>query len=218
MTIAAAPLVRPTLVDRVVTRTWASDIALVVAATALVAVLAQVAIPLWPVPITGQTLAVLLVGAGLGAARGATSLSLYAVLGLAGLPIFAPQDDGSHLTGFAALSSGSFGYIIGFVASAAVVGWAAQRTWDRGWYKPIITFIGGSLVVFAFGLPWLAVSLSALSSEQMVEFFGTANLLQATLIAGFYPFIIGGLIKAAIAAALLPALWAAAERRTSTRA
>jgi len=218
VTIAAAPLVRPTLVDRVVTRTWASDIALVVAATALVAVLAQVAIPLWPVPITGQTLAVLLVGAGLGAARGATSLSLYAVLGLAGLPIFAPQDDGSHLTGFAALSSGSFGYIIGFVASAAVVGWAAQRTWDRGWYKPIITFIGGSLVVFAFGLPWLAVSLSALSSEQMVEFFGTANLLQATLIAGFYPFIIGGLIKAAIAAALLPALWAAAERRTSTRA
>lgn len=218
MTITATPLVRPTLVDRVVTRTWASDIALVVAGTALVAVLAQVSIPLWPVPITGQTLAVLLVGAGLGAARGAASLTLYAVLGLAGLPIFAPQDDGSHLTGFAALSSGSFGYIIGFVASAAIVGWAAQHTWDRGWYRPIITFIGGSLVVFAFGLPWLAVSLSALSSEQMVEFFGTANLLQATLIAGFYPFIIGGLIKAAIAAALLPALWAAAERRTSTNA
>jgi len=218
VTIAASTLVRPTLVDRVVTRTWLSDIALVAAGTALVAVLAQVAIPLWPVPITGQTLAVLLVGAGLGAARGAASLSLYAVLGLAGLPIFAPQDDGSHLTGFAALNSGSFGFIIGFIASAAIVGWAAQRTWDRGWYKPIITFIGGSLVVFAFGLPWLAFSLSALSSEQMVEFFGTADLLQATLIAGFYPFIIGGLIKAVIAAALLPALWAAAERRTSTSA
>ncbi len=194
---------RITLVDRVIARTWASDIALVVAGTALVAVLAQIAVPLWPVPVTGQTLAVLLVGASLGAARGAASLALYAVLGLAGLPIFAPQDDGSHLTGLAALTAPSFGYIIGFVASAAIVGWAAERSWDRGWYKPIITFIGGSLVVFAFGLPWLAVVLGQ---------FGLPNDLQSVLIAGFYPFIIGGLIKAAIAAALLPALWAAAER------
>lgn len=203
MTIAATPLSRPTLVDRVITRTWVSDIALVVAGTALVAILAQVAIPLWPVPVTGQTLAVLLVGASLGAARGAASLGLYAVLGLAGLPIFAPQDDGSHLTGLAALMAPSFGFIVGFVASAAVVGWAAERRWDRGWVKPIITFIGGSLVVFAFGLPWLAVALGQL---------GLPNDPQSVLIAGFYPFIIGGLIKAAIAAALLPALWAAAER------
>lgn len=197
----AAP--RITLVDRVIARSWATDIALVVAGAALVAVLAQVAVPLWPVPVTGQTLAVLLVGAGLGAARGAASLALYAVLGLAGLPIFAPQDDGSHLTGLAALTAPSFGYIIGFIASAAIVGWAAERSWDRGWYKPIITFIGGSLVVFAFGLPWLAVALGQL---------GLPNDLQSVLIAGFYPFIIGGVIKAAIAAALLPALWAAAER------
>ncbi len=202
--IPSTPAIRrTTLVDRVVARSWASDIALVLAGTALVAVLAQVAVPLWPVPVTGQTLAVLLVGASLGAARGAASLALYAVLGLAGLPIFAPQDDGSHLTGLAALTAPSFGYIIGFVASAAIVGWAAERSWDRGWYKPIITFIGGSLVVFAFGLPWLAVALGQ---------FGLPNDLQSVLMAGFYPFIIGGLIKAAIAAALLPALWAAAER------
>lgn len=194
---------RITLVDRVIARSWASDIALVIAGTALVAVLAQVAVPLWPVPVTGQTLAVLLVGASLGAARGAASLALYAVLGLAGLPIFAPQDDGSHLTGLAALTAPSFGYIIGFIASAAIVGWAAERSWDRGWYKPIITFIGGSLVVFAFGLPWLAVALGQ---------FGLPNDPQSVLISGFYPFIIGGVIKAAIAAALLPALWAAAER------
>jgi len=198
----AAPA-RITLVDRVIARSWASDIALVIAGTALVAVLAQVAVPLWPVPVTGQTLAVLLVGASLGAARGAASLALYAVLGLAGLPIFAPQDDGSHLTGLAALTAPSFGYIIGFIASAAIVGWAAERSWDRGWYKPIITFIGGSLVVFAFGLPWLAVALGQ---------FGLPNDPQSVLISGFYPFIIGGVIKAAIAAALLPALWAAAER------
>jgi len=198
VSIAATPLVRPTLIDRVVTRTWVSDIALVVAGTALVAVLAQVAIPLWPVPVTGQTLAVLLVGAGLGAARGAASLTLYALLGAVGLPIYSEAS-----SGWSVLLGPTGGYIIGFIASAAIVGWAAERSWDRGWYKPIITFIGGSLVVFAFGLPWLAVSLGQL---------GLANDLQSVLIAGFYPFIIGGLIKAAIAAALLPALWAAAER------
>lgn len=198
MSIAATPLVRPTLIDRVVTRTWVSDIALVVAGTALVAVLAQVAIPLWPVPVTGQTLAVLLVGASLGAARGAASLTLYALLGAVGLPIYSEAS-----SGWSVLLGPTGGYIIGFIASAAIVGWAAERSWDRGWYKPIITFIGGSLVVFAFGLPWLAVSLGQL---------GLPNDLQSVLVAGFYPFIIGGLIKAAIAAALLPALWAAAER------
>jgi biotin transport system substrate-specific component len=195
---ATTALVRPTLVDRVVTRSWASDIALVIAGTALVAVLAQVAIPLWPVPITGQTLAVLLVGAGLGAARGAASLTLYALLGAVGLPIYSEAS-----SGWSVLLGPTGGYIIGFIASAAIVGWAAERAWDRGWYKPIITFIGGSLVVFAIGLPWLAVSLGQL---------GFPNDLQSVLVAGFYPFIIGGVIKAAIAAALLPALWAAAER------
>jgi biotin transport system substrate-specific component len=192
----AAP--RITLVDRVIARSWATDIALVVAGAALVAVLAQVAVPLWPVPVTGQTLAVVLVGAGLGAARGAASLSLYALLGALGLPIYSDAS-----SGWSVLLGPTGGYIIGFIASAAIVGWAAERSWDRGWYKPIITFIGGSLVVFAFGLPWLAVALGQL---------GLPNDLQSVLIAGFYPFIIGGVIKAAIAAALLPALWAAAER------
>lgn len=198
MSTATTTLPRTTLVDRVVTRSWVSDIALVTAGAALVAVLAQVAVPLWPVPVTGQTLAVLLVGASLGAARGAASLSLYALLGAVGLPIYSDAS-----SGWSVLLGPTGGYIIGFIASAAIVGWAAERSWDRGWYKPIITFVGGSLVVFAFGLPWLAVSLGQL---------GLPNDLQSVLVAGFYPFIIGGLIKAAIAAALLPALWAAAER------
>ena len=198
MTLTATTLVRPTLVDRVVTRTWLSDLALVVAATALVAALAQVAIPLWPVPITGQTLAVLLVGAGLGAARGAAALALYAILGGIGLPIYSDA-----ASGWSVLLGPTGGYILGFIAAAGIVGWAAERSWDRGWYKPIITFVGGSLIVFAIGLPWLAVSLGQL---------GLPNDMQSVLIAGFYPFLIGGLIKAAIAAALLPALWAAADR------
>ena len=156
------------------------------------------------VPQTGQTLAVLLVGATLGAVRGASSLALYAVLGLVGLPVYAPQADGSHLTGFLALAAPSFGYIVGFVFAAAIVGSLSERTWDRKFFKALATFVGGSVVVFAFGLPWLAFVLGA-------------NLAQ-TLEWGLYPFIIGGLIKAAIAAALLPAAWWGADKLAERRA
>lgn len=198
----AAP--RLVLADRVFPRTRVLDVVLVVAGAALTALLAQVIVPMNPVPITGQTLAVLLVGATLGFARGAASLALYAVLGLAGLPVYAPQDDGSHLTGMLALAAPSFGYIIGFIPAAAIVGWLSERTWDRKFLKALATFVGGSLVVFAFGLPWLAVVTGATFAQ--------------TLEWGLYPFLIGGLIKAAIAAALLPAAWWGAERLARQRA
>lgn len=198
MTLATTLPARSTIVDRVIPRTLLTDAALVIAGTALVAALAQVAIPLWPVPVTGQTLAVLLVGASLGAARGAASLGLYALLGAIGLPIYSDAS-----SGWSVLVGPTGGYIIGFVLSAAIVGWAAERRWDRGWLKAAVTFIGGSLVVFAVGLPWLSYSLGG---------FGLPNDLQSTLVAGFYPFIVGGLIKAGIAAALLPAIWKAVER------
>lgn len=200
--VPAAP--RLVLADRLVSRTLTTDVVLVAAGAALTAILAQVSIPMFPVPITGQTLAVLLVGATLGAVRGASSLALYAVLGLVGLPVYAPQADGSHLTGFLALAAPSFGYIVGFVFAAAIVGWLSERTWDRKFFKALATFVGGSVVVFAFGLPWLAFVLGA-------------NLAQ-TLEWGLYPFIIGGLIKAAIAAALLPAAWWGADKLAERRA
>src|SRR4051794_14739445 len=115
---AAAPR-RLVLADRVFPRHLVVDITLVVLGAALTAGLAQVSIPLVPVPITGQTLAVLLVGATLGAVRGGLSLAVYALAGLAGLPVFAPEDDGSHLTGAAAILGSSGGYIIGFIFAAA---------------------------------------------------------------------------------------------------
>lgn len=194
---------RLVLADRVFPRTRVLDVVLVVAGAALTALLAQVVVPLYPVPVTGQTLAVLLVGATLGVARGASSLALYAVLGLAGLPVFAPQDDGSHLTGMLALAAPSFGYILGFIPAAALVGWASERTWDRGFLKALVTFVGGSLVVFAFGLPWLAAVL------------GTD--LATTLDYGLWPFLIGGAIKAVIAAALLPLAWWGAGKLAAAR-
>ena len=186
---------RPTLADRLIRRSIATDIVLVLAGALFTAALAQVTIPLWPVPVTGQTLAVLLVGSTLGAVRGATSLATYALIGVLGLPVFAPNDDGSHLTGMAALTAPSFGYIIGFILSAALVGWIAERAGDRKILGAVLSFLGGTVATFAIGLPWLAISLG-LTFAQTLEF-------------GLYPFIIGGLIKAGIAAIIIPGVWAA---------
>jgi len=199
MTTLAPPLRRTVLADRVFPRTLVMDIVLVVAGAALVTVLAQVAIPLWPVPITGQTLGVLLVGSTLGWLRGAISMVLYAVLGVVGLPVFS---DGAH--GSNVLFGATGGYIVGFIVSAALVGWLAERQWDRKILKAIVTFVAGSVVVFAIGLPWLAVVLH--------------TDLPTTLQYGLYPFIIGGIIKAVIAAGLLPLAWWGADRIAKKRA
>lgn len=189
---------RLVLADRVLPRHLVVDITLVVLGAAFVGGLAQIYVDLEPVPITGQTLAVLLVGSTLGALRGGLSLAVYAAAGLIGLPVFAPEEDGSHLVGEAALTSPSFGYIIGFVFAAAFVGWLSQREWDRKIFKALATFIGGTLVVFAFGLPWLAFSLG----------IGVDLTLQY----GLYPFILGGIIKSVIAAGVLPLAWFGANK------
>ena len=124
---------------------------------------------------------------------------LYAVVGLVGLPVFS---DGTHGVGVVFGATG--GYIVGFILSAALVGWLAERRWDRRILKALATFAAGSLAVFAIGLPWLAVVLHL--------------DLQQTLVAGFYPFLVGGVIKAVIAALLLPAAWWGADRIAAKRA
>jgi biotin transport system substrate-specific component len=194
----ASPPRRLVLADRVLQRHLVVDVVLVVLGAAFTAALAQISVPLWPVPITGQTLAVLLVGASLGSVRGGLALIAYAAAGVVGLPVFAPEDDGSHVTGWAAILGPTGGYIIGFIFAAAFVGWLSERQWDRKLLKAALTFLGGSLVVFAFGLPWLAFVL------------GTD--LDTTLQYGLYPFIVGGIIKTAIAAGLLPLAWWGADR------
>jgi biotin transport system substrate-specific component len=186
---------KPTLADRAFNPGITMDIVLIAAGAALTAILAQAQVPLWPVPITGQTLAVLLVGSTLGALRGALSMVLYAVLGIVGLPVFADSE-----SGWSIIAGPTGGYIIGFIFAAVFTGWIAQRAWDRRISKAILSFLGGTVVTFAFGLPWLAAVLS-LSLEQ-------------TLQAGLYPFIIGGIIKAVIAASIIYAGWSAVDRST----
>lgn len=186
---------RPTLADRAFSRGIAMDLVLIATGTALVAVAAQLAVPIWPVPITGQTLAVLLVGSTLGALRGALSMVLYAAVGALGLPVFSDS-----ASGWGVLLGPTGGYIVGFIFAAALTGWIAQREWDRKVAKAILSFAAGTVVTFAFGLPWLSYTLS----------LGLNDTLQA----GLYPFIIGGVVKAVIAALLLTAGWKAVERST----
>lgn len=195
MTTVTATRPRP-LADAVLPRTATVSTALVVGGALLTAAAAQLSVPLWPVPITGQTLAVLLVGSALGARRGALSMVLYTVLGLAGLPVFAGGTAGPGV-----LLGPSGGYLVGFVAAAAVVGWVAERFGDRRFVAALLSFALGTVASFAIGMVWLAVAL------------GTD--LQQTLAYGLWPFVVGGLAKALIGAGVTSLGWTAALRRRS---
>ena len=149
-------------------RAFALDAGLVVAGAAAVAALAQVEVPLWPVPITGQTLGVVVVGAALGARRGAASLATYLFAGLVGLPVFA-----GFTGGIATVLKPSFGFIIGFVVAAFVAGWFAERAWDR---RPVLAFVGfvaASAIPFAFGIPYMAFILNVVGGGT----FGLSEIL-----------------------------------------
>jgi len=165
------------------------DAALILGGVALTALLAQVSIhvPSSPVPVTGQTLAVGLVGATLGARRGATSLALYVLLGLM-LPIYADGDSGWNV-----IWGASGGYLIGFIVAAGVVGHLAERGADRRLVTAFLAFIAGQLIIFAFGLVGLKLAVD--------ESWGW------TIHNGFTIFIFGGLVKAAIGAVVLPSAW-----------
>ncbi len=186
----AAAAAQPRVLADLVPDIRARDLALVVAGALLTALCAQISIPVpgSPVPITGQTFAVLLGGAGLGAARGASSQGLYATLGLIGLPLYSEGESGPDI-----LFGATGGYIFGFVLAAYVVGRLAERQHDRTPLKALPLFTIGSLIIFALGVPWLAVSADMSPVE--------------ALDAGFVPFIPGGIVKALAAAALLPAAW-----------
>lgn len=196
MTTVTTTRPRP-LADALLPRTVAVSTALVVAGALLTAGAAQLSVPLWPVPITGQTLAVLLVGSALGVRRGALSMALYVLLGVVGLPVFA---DGTAGPGVLVGPSG--GYVVGFVAAAAVVGWVAERFGDRRFTAALLSFVLGTVVTFAVGMVWLAASLGL--------------DLQHTLEYGLYPFVVGGVAKALIGAGITSLGWTAALRRRNT--
>lgn len=161
---------------------------LVLGGSVLIGLMAQVAIPLpfTPVPITGQTFAVLLVGALLGSRRGALSAGLYLAEGALGLPVFAGGSGG-----LARLFGPTGGYLLGFVVAAGVVGWLCESGWDRRLPTAILAMLIGNGLIYLFGLPWLA------------RFVGPERALAA----GLWPFLAGDLIKIALAALALPLAW-----------
>jgi biotin transport system substrate-specific component len=194
--MSTAVAVHPRVLADLVPRVRARDAALVVAAAALTALCAQIAfyLPGIAVPVTGQTFAVLLSGAALGANRGGAAMALYILAGMIGLPVFA---DGAHGTGIVFGATG--GYLLGFLAAAWVVGRLSEARMDRTPVKALPLFLIGSAIVYAIGVPWLAIA---------------ADMPLGTAISeGFVPFIPGDIVKAAAAGALLPAAWALVGRK-----
>lgn len=169
------------------------DATLVIAGSLLVALLAQFAVPLpfSPVPVTGQTLAVLMVGMLLGSRRGSLALLTYLAEGAMGLPVLA-----GGAAGLARLTGPTGGYLIGFVAAAFLVGWLAERGWDRRPETTLLAMLLGNAVIYVCGLPWLA------------HFVGAERVWSL----GLLPFLPGDLGKALLATALLPWGWRLLDR------
>ncbi len=183
-----------TIMDAVFPKaTLLRNVLLVLSATTLIAVCARISFPVpWStVPITGQTFAILLTGALLGSRLGALSVLAYLAEGAMGLPVFA-----YGLGGVAVLSGPTGGYLMGFVPAAFVVGYLCERGWGRRPWTAAIAMLAGSVVLYIFGLSWLA-------------HFVPGNTLLA---AGLTPFIPGDLTKIALVTIALPSGWALVNR------
>jgi biotin transport system substrate-specific component len=184
---------KPVVLADLLPGTLVRDVLLVIGAAGLVGLLAQISIHLsfTPVPITGQTLGVLLGGTALGWKRGAAAMALYGVAGVAGVPWFA-----GHASGYV---GASFGYIVGFVLCAAACGYFAERRADRSLLRSVPAMVAGEVLIYAVGVTWLAVSLHVGAGKAIAL--------------GLTPFLAGDAIKAAIAAILLPSAWRLARPR-----
>jgi len=179
------------IAQRVVPRSRVNSVLLVIGAAALTALAAQweIHLPFTPVPVTGQTFAVLLTGAALGMTLGAAGQAVYVVAGAVGLPVYAGGTSGWE----AARAQGSAGYLIGFIFAAGFVGFMAQRRQDRTFPTMFTAFIAGSFIIYAFGVAGLMILLDMTFTEAVV--------------AGVVPFVLGDIIKASAAGLLLPGAW-----------
>lgn len=182
----------PRVLADLAARTWISQVALVVGGAAFVGLCAQVAIPLpfTPVPLTLQTFAVLLVGASLGSLRGVLSMLLYLVAGVMGVPWFSQFESGFALA--------SFGYILGFILAAFIVGRLAEGGATRSFGRATGLMVIGNIAIYAVGVTWLKFAIDVTWVEAV------------TL--GVLPFLIGDAIKILAAAGLLPGVWRLLQR------
>jgi biotin transport system substrate-specific component len=164
----------------------ARDIPLIIGGALLTALCSQIEIPLQPVPITGQTFGVLLVGALLGSRRGAASMLTYVGMGAVGLPVFA-----GGAAGLSRLAGPTAGYLAGFMVAAALVGFLSRHGWDRRVATTVLAMALGTLTIYIFGVAWLS------------RFVGWSQVLAT----GVAPFLVGDALKLALAAVALPWIW-----------
>ncbi|MXQ10711.1 biotin transporter BioY [Microvirga makkahensis] len=158
---------------------------LAVAGSLLIAVCAHIKVPMWPVPITMQTFAVLLIGFVYGSRLGAATVALYLAEGAVGLPVFAGGGGIAHFAG------PTGGYLAGFLVAAALTGWLAENNWSRSIPLTLLGMLLGSAVITLFGFAWLAALLGA----------------EKAFLVGVAPFLVGDAVKASLAAVLLPMAW-----------
>jgi biotin transport system substrate-specific component len=183
-----------TLAAALWTRTVTSrfhQVALVVLGTVLLAISAQIQVPFWPVPMTMQTFMVLIIGATYGWRLGGATMVAYLIEGAIGLPVFAQFSAGAHV-----LVGPTAGYLAGFVAAALLTGYLAERGFGRNLATAAISFILGTVVIFAFGLAWLSSLIG----------------VEGAITHGLMPFILSEPTKVALATLLLPSCWKLVRR------
>lgn len=188
-----------TLSSRVVPESWITNIILIAAGSALMAASARFShhFSFSTVPVTGQTFAVLLIGALYGSRLGAATMIAYLAEGAAGMPVFA-----GGLGGVSAIATASGGYLFGFIAAAYVVGWFAERGWDRSRWI-VLPMLVGNAALYVPGVVWL---------HQQFDIVGRPIAWSTALDYGLWPFIAGDLAKLVAASLALPAGWSIVER------
>jgi biotin transport system substrate-specific component len=184
---------RRVLTDRLLSEpSLGRAIVLALAGSLVLAMSAKIQVPFWPVPATMQSLVVLLIGAAYGARLGAATVLLYLAEGLAGLPVFAGPSAGP-----AYMAGPTAGYLVGFVLAAGLVGWLADRGWNRSLGRAAVSMSVGHIVLFVPGVLWLAV------------LFGWSKAIMA----GVSPFVLATVVKTALGAGIVTAGWSMAGRR-----
>ena len=193
MSVSSTATLRGALVTR---STTATKVALVIGGIAFLALMAQIAVPVpgSPVPVTGQTLGALLLGSAYGASLGFTTFASYLIIGFLGAPVFA---SGAH--GLTRITGATGGYLVGMLLASLITGYLAGRKWDQKITTVVPTMILGDFVIFSAGLFWLRHSIHATWAT--------------TFKLGFTPFILGEVIKIAIASTAMPTLWRFVPKR-----
>ena len=196
MTLAATDRVlADVLGPRAGTALRVKQVALVVLGIAVLAVAAKIRVPMWPVPITMGTFAVLSIGAAYGARLGLATIIGYLLVGALGFDVFAGSS--AEMAGIKYMMGGTGGYLVGYVIATLALGTLAARGWDRSFAKMALAMVIGNALIYAPGLLWLS------------QLYGWDKpILQW----GLTPFLLGDVIKLALAAVLLPALWSLVGR------